>query len=82
MEREQGNTTTPEATTTSAPVEMCVGAVRMQKVFKSNEFEESRICLEMLIDDILLDLCFEVKILLSDLDFYLLGSLESEDWTL
>ena len=33
----------------------------MQRVLSSNEFEESRICLEILMEDILLDLCFEVS---------------------
>lgn len=39
----------------------CVGGQGMQRVLSSNEFEESRICLEILMEDILLDLCFEVS---------------------
>jgi hypothetical protein len=39
----------------------------MERVFSSNEFEDSRICLEMLVDEILLEMCFEVKNLISDL---------------
>jgi hypothetical protein len=33
---------------------------RMERVFSLTEFEESQICFEILLADIILDLCFEV----------------------
>lgn len=62
---------------------MCIAVAGMERELVSSEFKESRVCFDSLVDEILLDLCFEVRIsLYYDLfDFlYLVVSLASQDW--